>query len=402
VDRRKFIKAATAGTGAIATAVTRANAQRYSVPIIDTHVHLYDPARPQGVPWPSPEQASIYRTFLPADYRRIAEPFGVVGMIETECSPWLEDNYWVLDVSAKETIVVGEIGDLFPGKPDFGEHLSRLHKNPLYRGIRFAYLWGRDVAEEIRKPQVMADLRLLSDAGLTLDSGGGQKDVPNLLRITDQIPALRIVINHLPGAPIPDEPAARAAYQRGLRELGKRPQVYVKVSEIFQRVDEKGRRVKSGGRIPRELSFYRPRLDEIWETFGPDRLLFASDWTNSEPMGTFGETLGLVHEYFTQKGAQAVEKFFWKNSLAAYRWVKRQANQPTLDFRWFDAVGGRVYGLIWVPSAFLIGNLKPVPAGNGLKGYFAASFSSMSTPMPGASLRYIYPFFICGQPGKTS
>ena len=178
VDRRKFIKAAAAGTAAIATAVTRANAQRYSVPIIDTHVHLYDPTRPQGVPWPSPEQASIYRTFLPADYRRIAEPFGVVGMIETECSPWVEDNYWVLDVSAKETIVVGEIGDLFPGKPDFGEHLSRLHKNPLYRGIRFAYLWGRDVAEEIQKPQVMADLRLLSDAGLTPGLGRQPKGCP--------------------------------------------------------------------------------------------------------------------------------------------------------------------------------------------------------------------------------
>src|SRR5947207_6585059 len=125
LDRRKFIRAAAAGTGAIAAAVARANAQPaaamprnkgYSVPIIDTHVHLYDPRRPQGVPWPSPEQASIYRTFLPADYRRIAEPFGVVGMIETECSPWLEDNYWVLDVSAKETIGVGGIGDLFPGK----------------------------------------------------------------------------------------------------------------------------------------------------------------------------------------------------------------------------------------------------------------------------------------------
>jgi L-fuconolactonase len=251
-------------------------------------------------------------------------------MIETECSPWVEDNYWVLDVSAKETIVVGEIGDLFPGKPDFGEHLSRLHKNPLYRGIRFAYLWGRDVGEEIKKPQVMADLKLLSDAGLSLDSGGGEKDVPNLLRITDQIPSLRIVINHLPGAVIPDQPAARARYQQGLRELGKRPQVYVKVSEIFQRVNERGRRVESGGRIPRELSFYRPRLDEICETFGPDRLLFASDWTNSEPMGTFGETLGLVQQYFKQKGPEAVEKFFWKNSVAAYRWVKRRANQPGL------------------------------------------------------------------------
>ncbi|MEO8126086.1 MAG: twin-arginine translocation signal domain-containing protein, partial [Bryobacteraceae bacterium] len=80
VDRRKFIKAAAAGTAAFAGSVTGANAQKYSIPIIDTHVHLYDPTRPQGVPWPSPQQASIYRPFLPADYRRIAEPFGVVGM----------------------------------------------------------------------------------------------------------------------------------------------------------------------------------------------------------------------------------------------------------------------------------------------------------------------------------
>jgi hypothetical protein len=74
VDRRKFIKAATAGTVAIATAVTRTNAQRYSVPIIDTHVHLYDPTRPQGVPWPSREQKSIYRTFLPAEYAELQNP----------------------------------------------------------------------------------------------------------------------------------------------------------------------------------------------------------------------------------------------------------------------------------------------------------------------------------------
>jgi L-fuconolactonase len=331
MDRRKFIKGAAVGTAAIGTALTHAHAQKYSVSIIDTHVHLYDPTRPQGVPWPGPEQpASIYRPFLPADYRKIAEPYGVVGMLETECSPWVEDNYWVLEVSAKEPIVVGEVGDLLPGHPDFGEHLGRLHKNPLYVGIRLSNLWGRNVEELLKKPQVMADLKLLSDAGLTLDFGGGAQDVQHLLKITDQIPNLRVVINHLPGARIPDDPAERAGWQRGTRELAKRPQIYVKFSEIYQRVDEKGRRVASGGRIPRDLNFYRPRLDEIWETFGPDRLMFASDWTNSEPMSTFGEMLALVHGYVSQKDPEAIEKFFWKNSLAAYRWKKRRANQPSL------------------------------------------------------------------------
>ena len=93
---------------------------------------------------PSKPKASI-GAFLPADYRKIAEPFGVVGMIETECSPWVEDNYWVLDVAANEPIVVGEVGDLLPGHPDFGEHLARLHKNPIYVGIRLSNLWGRNV-----------------------------------------------------------------------------------------------------------------------------------------------------------------------------------------------------------------------------------------------------------------
>jgi predicted TIM-barrel fold metal-dependent hydrolase len=309
-------------------ALAKAGAPAPSYPILDSHVHLYDPARPQGVPWPNPSQTSIYRTFLPADYRKIATPFGVVGMIEMECSPWVEDNYWVLDVAARDTIVVGTVGDLHPGKPDFREHLSRLHKNPLFRGIRFGYLWGRKVAEEAPKAEFISDLKALAEAGLTLDSVGGPALLQDLIQITDKVPELRVVIDHLPNTQPPEEQAARAAYEAALRELGKRPQVYVKVSEIFQRVDENGRRVRSGGRIPRELSFYRPRLDAIWEVFGADRVLFASDWTNSEPMGTFEETLNLVREYFTSKGPGVPEKFFWKNSVAAYRWVKRQPDQP--------------------------------------------------------------------------
>ena len=330
MDRRDFVKAA-AGAAAMGAGRAEAQTKKSDIPIIDTHVHLYDPTRPQGVPWPGPEQpASIYRRFLPADYRKIAEPYGVVGLIETECSPWVEDNYWVMEVGANEPIMVGEVGDLLPGHPDFGEHLGRLHKNPIYVGIRLSNLWGRNVEELLKKPQVWADLKALSDAGLSLDFGGGAKEVKQLLQITDRIPDIRIVINHLPGARIPDDPAVRATWQKETQELAKRPHIYVKFSEIFHRVDEHGRRVEKGGRIPKDLAFYKPRLDEIYETFGPDRLMFASDWTNSEPMSTFGELVALDHEYFAPKGREVMEKIFWKNSLAAYRWKKRAKNQPSL------------------------------------------------------------------------
>jgi predicted TIM-barrel fold metal-dependent hydrolase len=321
MDRRTFLSACGIGLAGM-------NAQTTTFPILDSHVHLYDPTRPQGVPWPNPNQTSIYRTFLPADYRKIVEPLGVVGMIEMECSPWVEDNYWALDVAARDTIVVGTVGDLHPGQPDFREHLGRLTRNPLFRGIRFGYLWGRSPAEEVPKAEFIADLKALAAAGLTLDTVGPPRILADVVQITDKVPELRVVIDHLANTQIPEDTAARAAYNDALRKIAKRPQIYVKVSEVLQRIDENGRRVRSGGRIPYDLSFYRSRLEAIWEIFGADRVLFASDWTNSEPMGTYGQTLNLVREFIAGKGQNVLERFFWKNSAKAYRWIKRQPNQP--------------------------------------------------------------------------
>ncbi len=75
-----------------------AGAQSGSIPIIDTHIHLFDPRRPQGVPWPLKDDKIMYRPALPDRYRSLTKGLGIVGAIEIECSPWLEDNQWVLDI----------------------------------------------------------------------------------------------------------------------------------------------------------------------------------------------------------------------------------------------------------------------------------------------------------------
>jgi L-fuconolactonase len=141
-----------------------------------------------------------------------------------------------------------------------------------------------------------------------------------VVRLTDRIPHLRVVIDHLPQMEMPKEVSARAALKADLRELGKRPQIYVKVSEVLRRV---------GARVPDDLNFYRTTLDELWEMFGPDRLMYGSDWPNSDLWGTYPQVMQVVREYFTGKGAEVAEKFFWKNSLVAYGWIKRNENQPS-------------------------------------------------------------------------
>src|SRR3979490_3201783 len=87
-SRRAFLAAA----GAAATA-TMAGAQGDPIPIIDTHFHLYDSTRPQGAPFPKIPNAP---PFLPHHFHETATPLGIVGGIEVEASPWVEDNLWVL------------------------------------------------------------------------------------------------------------------------------------------------------------------------------------------------------------------------------------------------------------------------------------------------------------------
>jgi predicted TIM-barrel fold metal-dependent hydrolase len=288
------------------------------VPIIDTHIHLFDVSRPQGVPWP-PKDSVIYKSALPERFRQLAAPHGVVGAIEIECSPWLDDNQWVLDIAAKDPIIVGTIGDLEPGKPGFTGYLDRLHKNPLFRGIRYGNIWNRDLGSALSNPQFVNDLKLVAAAGLVLDTANPTPALMHAaVRVSDVVPNLKIVIDHLPELTPPENLAARRACDADLKLLGQRPQIFAKLSGIVRTYR---------GRVPLDLAFYRDRLDHIWDTFGADKLMFGSDWPNGDQWAAYPDVFRLAKEFISAKGPVNVEKFYWKNSLTAYSWIKRDANQ---------------------------------------------------------------------------
>lgn len=293
-----------------------------TIPVIDTHIHLFDPTRPQGVPWPEKTDAVLYHRALPDRYRQVTKGLGIVGAIEVEASPWLEDNQWVLDIAANDTLILGTVGDLEPGKPDFRKHLERFQKNPMFFGIRCGNIWGRDLAKQVYQPDFVEDLKALAAAGLEMDTANPDPAlIEAVVRLTDRVSNLRVVIDHLPQLDPPSNLEARKALQNNLQDLGKRPQVYVKVSSVLRHVD---------GKVPADLDFYRERLDVLWEIFGEDRLIYGSDWPHSDLWGPYPEVFRIVREYFLGKSREAQEKYFWKNSVAAYRWAKRDASQPQI------------------------------------------------------------------------
>ena len=172
----------------------------------------------------------------PDRYRKLAAPLGSLGAIKVEASPWVEDNLWVLDVAQRDTIIVGVIGNLEPDKPEFKEYFDRYRKHPLFRGIRYGNLWGRDIGKQAENPAFIDGLKLLADADLVLDTANPRMPLLDaMVKISDKVPTLRIVLDHLPNF----EPAAdeRPAYDAVLKEFAKRPQIYVKLSAILRRVN---------------------------------------------------------------------------------------------------------------------------------------------------------------------
>ncbi len=285
------------------------------IPIIDTHIHLFDPTRPQGVPWPAKDDPIRYKPALPSRYIQLTRKLGVVGAIEIEASPWLEDNQWVLDLAAHNPVIVGTVGDLEPGKAEFRRDFERFTRNRLFRGIRYGNLWGRDLGARLADSAFLADLKVLADAGLELDTANPDPAlIETVVRLTDKVPALRVVIDHLPSLPHLER------YEATLKTLAQRPQVYVKASAVLRRAN---------GKVPLELNVYRPTLDYLWHLFGEDRLLYGSDWPNSDPLGSYEQVLSVVRSYVLPKGRSVAEKYFWKNSVAAYRWIPRDPAQPS-------------------------------------------------------------------------
>jgi len=320
VDRRSVLLAGAAAV--ISLAARAAPRQTDAIPIIDTHIHLFDPNRPQGAPYFGPANSPTSKTgAFPDIYQRLAAQLGIVGALEVEASPWFEDNLWVLEVCAKNDIMVGVVGNLRPEVPEFAEYLERYHKNPLFRGIRYGNLWNYNLVEQARNPAFIAGLKLLAQADLVLDTANPQVDLLEaIVHVNDEVPDLRIVIDHLPSFEPAFDLAAR--YAAVLLELRQRSNIYCKLSEVIHRVD---------GKVSLALASYRPRLDHLFEIFGADRVLFGSDWPNSDSVATVESIVGIMREFFASKPRLAAQKYFWMNSVRAYKWVKRAANQPTLS-----------------------------------------------------------------------
>ncbi len=313
LTRRTFLQTTTTGAASLALGVEPALTATPPLVIIDTHTHFYNPDRPQSVPWPAKNDVSLFRPVLPKHYRAQPTPQPVTATVVVEASPWVEDNQWILDLAHNDRFIAGHVGNLPVGTDEFATHLKRFSANPIFRGLRVGQ---GSLQTGLTQPRYLADLALLVKYNLELDVNGGPEMLPDVARLARELPALRIVINHLANVKI-DGHAPPAGWRRDLESAAHHKNVFLKVSAL---VEGTGR---ADGTAPRDVQFYQPTLDAAWLTFGIDRLIYGSNWPVSERFASLATVQGIVTDYFATKGHVALTKFFSRNAQAAYKWVRR-------------------------------------------------------------------------------
>lgn len=277
--------------------------------LIDTHIHLYDTTRDIEISWPPKDDAVLFKPHLPAEYSRVAKAAGVTGVVIVEASNHLEDNDWVLDLVKDDDFYVGLVGNIDVNREDFGQQLLRLKADKRFVGVRPR---GPDPIDYSSEP-VLASLRLLAENDLAMDyltNGGGIPGIEKIDAVARAIPELTIVVNHCLGYDF-DGKAPPADWIVAVEKLAENENVFCKISGLYQRSVPQP--------APRKIAHYEAVLDVLWKSFGKDRLIYGSNWPCTKHTGDYASFVRLVDQFFSAKGQDAREAYFWRNSAAAYR-----------------------------------------------------------------------------------
>ncbi|MCC7216174.1 MAG: amidohydrolase family protein [Burkholderiales bacterium] len=240
---------------------------------VDAHHHVWSLAR-GDYGWLTADFAAIHRDFSLKDLAPLREQTGIAGTVLVQAAPTVAETQYLLDVAARsDGVVHGVVGWADLAAPNAIPTLTRLARNPLLKGVRPML---QDMGDDawILRAEVGRALAALPRLGLRFDALVRPGQLPALLTMIERHPDLAVVIDHAAKPAIAGgmwEPWARL-----MRAAAASPRVRCKLSGL---VTEAG----PGWTI----DVLRPYVDFLAETFGPQRLMWGSDWPVVNLAGTY-------------------------------------------------------------------------------------------------------------------
>jgi len=232
--------------------------------IIDSHHHFwkYDPIE---YAWIDDSMKKIRAEFLPDDLKLTIQEANVDGVVSVQARQSLDETDWLIGLANQNNFIKGVVGWLPMFQKDIEGYLEKYSEEKLLKGVRHVIQGEPDPAFMLRK-DFNHGISLLKNYSLVYDILVVERQLPNTIRFVDQHPDQVFVLDHIAKPLIGKKELS--PWKENIRELAWRENVNCKISGMVTEADYQRW----------TTSQLLPYFEVILEAFGPDRLLFGSDW----------------------------------------------------------------------------------------------------------------------------
>ncbi len=267
---------------------------------IDAHQHFwhYHPARHA---WITPEMRVLQRDWLPEHLRPELSAAGIDATIAVQAESSEQETLFLLDLARNKTEIAGVVGWVDLTAADLGDRLECFAQFEKLKGLRHVAQSEPDDCFLVRDDFVRG-IASLEAYDLTYDILIYPKQLPAAIELVRRFPGQRFVIDHLA------KPLIKAGkiepWATLIRNIARGDNVFCKLSGLVTEASWTGW----------SAADFTPYLDVVFEAFGPDRLMFGSDW----PVCLLAATYSQVKQLIANYAASDHDKLFGLNASRFY------------------------------------------------------------------------------------
>lgn len=273
---------------------------------IDSHHHFWEYSKAQ-YGWISDSMQVLQRSFLPDDLKREIGATHIDGVVSVQARQSLAETEFLLQHAKAHPWIRGVVGWVPLQDPRIGAILERLREERLLKGVRHVV---QDEPDDrfLDGDAFNSGIRALRDHDLAYDILIFGRQLPMALRLVDRHPEQRFVLDHI-AKPVIASSKWDREWEAGFRELAKRPNVACKFSALVTEVRDPSW----------DIALLGPYWNTALEAFGPDRLMFGSDWPVCLLRSSYADWVAAASVYASELSESEQSKFWGGNALRAYK-----------------------------------------------------------------------------------
>lgn len=266
--------------------------------MIDAHQHFWQPGR-FDYPWMSKDLGVLYRDYLPADLAPILQQNRVTKTVLVQASNSVAESRWLLDLADSNDFIAGVVGWVDLTSPE-------IHAHPKFKGVR--HLVESEPNDDwLVQPAILSGLQKLAARGLSYDLLVHTRHLKHVPVVAESCPDLKLVIDHLAKPPIAGNEIDD--WSRAFKPLARYPNIHCKLSGL----------VTEANWHSWQSEDLRPYVDCALESFGPERMMFGSDYPVCLLAASYDRVLDGFLEILKDLPEVDREKIFANNAAKFYR-----------------------------------------------------------------------------------